>query len=248
MLEAVGPLDRVLPWASVTKVLTAVATWIAFEEGTLDWDEPSGPPGATIRHLLAHASGLAPESDEVIASVGARRIYSNRGIELVAEHVAASAAMPFTDYLGAAVLDPLELRTTTLGGSPASGAFGSLDDLARLAIELLRPTLVAPETLAEATTVAFPGLAGILPGFGRQAPNDWGLGVEIRGHKSPHWTATAGSPRTFGHFGRSGGFIWVDPDAAIACCCLTDRPFGPWAADAWPTLADAVLAGHRSPA
>jgi CubicO group peptidase (beta-lactamase class C family) len=97
-----------------------------------------------------------------------------------------------------------------------------------------------------ATGVAFPGLVGVLPGFGHQDPNDWGLGVEVRGRKSPHWTATTGSPRTFGHFGRAGGFVWVDPDAGLACCGLTDRPFGPWAAEAWPRLGDAVLAAHRS--
>jgi CubicO group peptidase (beta-lactamase class C family) len=101
---------------------------------------------------------------------------------------------------------------------------------------------VAPETLAEATSVQFPGLDGVLPGFGRQAPNDWGLGFELRDAKSPHWTGTRNSPRTLGHFGRSGTFLWVDPDADLALGCLTDRAFGEWAADAWPRLSDAALA------
>jgi CubicO group peptidase (beta-lactamase class C family) len=106
---------------------------------------------------------------------------------------------------------------------------------------------VAPATLAEATAVAFPGLVGVLPGFGRQDPNDWGLGPELRGHKAPHWTGSRNSPRTFGHFGQAGGFLWVDPDAGLACGCLTDRPFGPWAAAAWPVLADEVLEGAGGP-
>ncbi len=88
----------------------------------------------------------------------------------------------------------------------------------------------------------FPGLEGVLPGFGRQEPNDWGLGFELRDGKAPHWTGARNSPRTFGHFGRSGTFLWVDPDAGIALACLTDRPFGDWAVTAWPRLADAVLA------
>ncbi|MBA2624896.1 MAG: hypothetical protein H0U89_04750, partial [Acidimicrobiia bacterium] len=108
--------------------------------------------------------------------------------------------------------------------------------------ELLVPSLVAPATLAEATTVAFPGLAGVLPGFGRQDPNDWGLGPELRSTKSPHWTGAGNSPATFGHFGRAGGFLWVDPVARVACACLTDLGFGPWATTAWPALGDAVLA------
>ncbi len=100
---------------------------------------------------------------------------------------------------------------------------------------------MSDKTLATATTVAFPGLTGILPGFGRQEPNDWGLGFELRDHKTPHWTGTRNSPATFGHFGRTGTFLWVDPDAALALVALTDRDFGPWAAEAWPALSDAVL-------
>src|SRR5437868_534980 len=119
---------------------------------------------------------------------------------------------------------------------------GSLDDLLLLACELRQPTLVAAETLAEATTVQFPGLAGVLPDLGRFDPNDWGLGFELRDAKSPHWTGTRNSPRTFGHFGGSGTFLWVDPHRELALACLTDLAFGDWAKDAWPRLADAVLA------
>ena len=45
-----------------------------------------------------------------------------------------------------------------------------------------------------------------------QRPNDWGLGFEISDDKSPHWTGSANSGRTYGHFGQSGTFIWVDPE------------------------------------
>ena len=45
-------------WASVTKLATAWTVLIAADRGVLDLDEPAGPPGATVRHLLAHASGL----------------------------------------------------------------------------------------------------------------------------------------------------------------------------------------------
>lgn len=83
-------------------------------------------------------------------------------------------------------------------------------------------------------TVQYPGTKGVLPGYGHQNPNDWGLGFEIRDGKSPHWTGSASSPRTFGHFGQSGTFLWIDPDAALACVSLTDRAFGPWAVEAWP--------------
>jgi CubicO group peptidase (beta-lactamase class C family) len=134
-----------------------------------------------------------------------------------------------------------------LRGSPAAGLYGSLDDLLLLAGELQAPRLVAEETLAEATTVQFPGLAGVLPDYGRWDPNDWGLGFELRDAKSPHWTGTRNSPRTFGHFGGSGTFLWVDPEAELALGCLTDLEFGEWAKEAWPRLSDAVLTEAQRP-
>jgi CubicO group peptidase (beta-lactamase class C family) len=82
----------------------------------------------------------------------------------------------------------------------------------------------------------------VLPDFGRFDPLDWGLGFELRDAKSPHWTGTHSSGRTFGHFGGSGTFLWVDPEADVALGVLTDLEFGDWAKDAWPVLSDAVLA------
>jgi len=228
-----GDTGRSFPWASVTKLASTWAALVAAEEGILDLDEPLGP--ATVRHCLAHASGLPLDGRTPIARPGERRIYSNDGIELVAELVAERAEMPFAGYLR-------EILGIELVGSPASGAVGTIDDLMRLARECLRPTTLAAETLAEATSVQFPGLIGVLPGFGRQEPNDWGLGFELRDGKSPHWTGSRNAPRTFGHFGRSGTFLWVDPEANLALACLTDLDFGDWAAEAWPRLADAVLA------
>jgi CubicO group peptidase (beta-lactamase class C family) len=236
-----GPHEVVLRWASVTKLLTAYAALVAAEEGVLDLDEPAGPPGATVRHLLAHASGLPFEGDQAIGRPGERRIYSNIGFDLLGELIAARAEMAFAHYLRGAVLDPLELGSVELRGRPSEGLNGPLRDLARFGRELLAPTLLARETLAEATEVVYPGLVGVLPGIGRQDPNDWGLGFELKDGKRPHWTGSRNSPRTFGHFGGAGTFLWVDPEAHCALACLTDLDFGEWALAAWPPLADAVL-------
>jgi CubicO group peptidase (beta-lactamase class C family) len=217
---------------------------VALEEGTVDLDEPAGPPGATLRHLLAHASGLPVDGEEPIAEAGRRRIYSNTGIEVAARLLEERAEMPFGEYFAQAVVAPLGLAGR-LAGSPAYGYRGPLDDLLRLGRELLAPTLVAAETLAEAASVQFPGLSGVLPGLGRREPNDWGLAFELRDAKSPHWTGARNSERTFGHFGASGTFLWVDPDAGLACGVLTDRRFGDWAKEAWPVFSDAVLAELR---
>ena len=240
-----GPHDAELRWASVTKLLTGTAILVAVEEGTVDLDEPAGPEGSTVRHLLAHASGLGPERGPPLMPPAARRIYSNYGIELAAALVEQRADMPFSEYLHAAIAQPLGL-TGALHGSPAWGYRGPLDDLLAFARELLAPRLVAPETLAEAATVQFPGLDGVLPSWGRMTPNDWGLAFELRDGKAPHWTGTLASQRTFGHFGAAGTFLWVDPDAGLALGVLTDREFGDWAKDAWPALSDAVWAAATS--
>jgi CubicO group peptidase (beta-lactamase class C family) len=225
VVDTHGPRDRAVRWASVTKLLTGLATLVAVEEGTVELDEH-------LRRLLSHAGER-------------RRTYSNERIEEAAELVGSAAGMPFGEYFHEAVVAPLRLRGS-LQGSPASGYVGPLDDLLVVGRELLAPTLIAQETLDEATTVQFPGLDGVLPGYGRQEPNDWGLTFELRDHKSPHWTGRTNSPRTFGHFGQTGTFLWVDPDLRAACGVLTDRDFGPWAVEAWTPFNDGVVAELRS--
>ncbi|MCB0994415.1 MAG: serine hydrolase, partial [Acidimicrobiales bacterium] len=67
--------------ASVSKLLITWAMLVAVEEGTVTLEEPAGPAGSTLRHLLAHASGLGFNDGDPAGSVGARRVYSNAGIE-----------------------------------------------------------------------------------------------------------------------------------------------------------------------
>jgi CubicO group peptidase (beta-lactamase class C family) len=240
---AFGPTDRRFPLASVTKPLTAYAVLTAVEEGAIELADPAGPEGSTVRHLLAHTSGLAFDSERVMARPGTRRLYSNTGFEALADAVHKATGIPFPLYLQQAVFEPLGMADSELPGRAGSGGVSTVADLARFAAELQAPRLLDPATVAEATgRVAFPGLSGVLPGFGHRKPNDWGLGFEIRDSKSPHWTGTSNSPRTFGHFGQTGTFLWVDPEAGAACVSLSDRNFGSWAAEAWPRLSDAVLA------
>ncbi|EMY34904.1 penicillin-binding protein [Arthrobacter crystallopoietes BAB-32] len=242
VLDAHGSQKRPYRLASVTKLLSAYAVLVAVEEGALELDQPAGPEGSTVRHLLAHCSGYDFGDRTVRFAPGARRLYSNAGFDVLGETLEHAAGMPFADYLREGVLEPLGMSATELNGSPAYAATSTVADLARFAAELQQPRLLDPTTLAAATTVEYPGLAGVLPGFGRQQHNDWGLGFEIRNGKSPHWTGSASSPDTFGHFGQSGTFLWVDPAAGAACVVLTDRDFGPWAAEAWPVYTDALLA------
>lgn len=249
MLASRGDTAKVFRLASVTKPLVARAVQIAVEEGVVDLDTPAGPPGATVRHLLAHASGLAMQSHEVVAPPGARRLYSNYGFTVLAETLEAQSGIEFGSYLGEAVFAPLGMAASRLEGGAATAGFGAVStvaDLVAFAGDLLSPRTVSAQMHAEAVSVQFPGLAGVLPGFGSQRPNDWGLGFEIRDAKAPHWTGAANSPATFGHFGQSGTFLWVDPVRRISLVALTDRDFGDWSKSLWPALSDRVLAEFNS--
>lgn len=246
-----GDAERVFPLASVTKPLVAYAVLVAVEEGAIELDQPAGPPGSTVRHLLAHTSGLAFDTTVIMAEPGARRIYSSAGFEVLARFVADQTGIAFEDYLHDAVFEPLGMKSSDLDGSAGHGAQSTVADLLSFAGELLDPVLLTKHTLGEATSVQFPGRDGVLPGYGSQRPNDWGLGFEIRDRKTPHWTGAANSPRTYGHFGQTGTFLWVDPVPGVACVALADQNFGHWSRAAWPPLSDAVIgemAGNRDTA
>ncbi|KJX75559.1 serine hydrolase domain-containing protein [Mycobacterium lepromatosis] len=247
VLAARGDTERVFALASVTKPLVARAVQIAIEEGVVDFDTVAGPPGSTVRHLLAHASGLAMHSKYVMAPPGTRRIYSNYGFRVLAETVQQESGIGFGRYLTEAVFEPLAMSATKLKDGAWAAGFGATStvaDLAAFASDLLRPATVSAQMHAEATSVQFPDLDGVLPGHGVQRPNDWGLGYEIKNSKLPHWTGTLNSARTYGHFGQSGGFIWADPEAELALVVLTDRDFGEWALQLWPAISDAVISEY----
>jgi CubicO group peptidase (beta-lactamase class C family) len=242
-LDTAGEAEREYELASLSKLFVALAALVAAEEGAIELDGPAGPEGSTFRHLLAHASGLGPDGHR-LAPPERSRIYSNGGYNLLADELGRHAGMAYERYLREAVLAPLGLRAE-LRGEPCGGVVGTLADVLALGRELLSPTLIARETLDEATRVQFPGLVGVLPGFGRMEPNDWGLGFELKDAKSPHWTGSRNSAGTFGHFGSKAGtatFLWVDREAGLACAALSDLDFGDWSRQAWPRLSNAVLA------
>lgn len=244
VLADYGDTARAYRLASVTKPLVARAAQIAVEEGVIDLDSPAGPPGATIRHLLSHASGLSMHSAETMAEPGSRRVYSNYGFGVLAQTIESNSGIEFGRYLSEAIFEPLGMTASRLDGGAAAAGFGvvsTVADLTVFAADLLEPRTVSARMHAEATSVQFPGLTGVLPGFGVQRPNDWGLGFEIRDGKVPHWTGTSNSPQTYGHFGQTGTFLWVDPVRELSLVVLTARDFDEWARPLWPALSDEVL-------
>ncbi len=250
-----GPTDRAFHLASITKTITSWTTLIAVEEGIVDLDAVVAPDvnPATLRHLLAHAGGYPFDGPDPITGIERRRIYSNTGIEIAAGVVADAAAMPFEEYMRLGVLEPLAMSSTELRGSPAHGMWSSVDDVLAFMAEVVDPTLLSAPMAAAAVRPHFPSLGGIVPGVGRFDTCPWGMGFEVRGDKSPHWTGSRNSAATFGHFGGAGTIMWIDPAAlpgrTVGVVALTDRPFDEWAGDAlrvWPELSDAVLASQES--
>src|SRR6478735_8410448 len=69
---------------------------------------------STIRHLLAHASGLTFDGDRVLAKPGTRRIYSNAGFDALGALLEARDGRPFAVALSDRVLAPLGMAGTEL--------------------------------------------------------------------------------------------------------------------------------------
>lgn len=240
-IDTWGDTSRRQRIASVSKPLSAWAVLVAVEEGSVALDDPVGQTGCTVGHLLCHAGGYPFEGSAPVGKPGVKRIYSNTGYDMLAEHLEHCTGMDCARYLSEAVFEPLEMTSTALEGSCAKDIHSTVDDLVCFVAELRTPVLVDRSTRNMAVSAMFPELAGIVPGVGSFNPCPWGMGVEIRGHKSPHWTGTRNSGATFGHFGGIGTFMWVDPVADVACVMLSEHEFDKWGLAHWPAFSDAVL-------
>ncbi|GAB6859427.1 serine hydrolase domain-containing protein [Microbacterium xylanilyticum] len=239
-LAVQGDPQAVLALASVTKPLTAWGALVAVDRGLVDLDEPAGPAGATVLNLLDHTSGLPMEGEAPLRPVGERRIYSNAGFDALAAHIADAAGMDFVDWMLREVTLPLGLDRTDVTGRPSAGALASIEDLLIFGREVLRPTLIPAALRDLALTVSHPGLRGIVPGYGSYADNQWGLGFELKGVKSPHWLADTFPPETAGHFGALGSFLFIDRSRDIAAAFLSGVPFGEEHKRIWPALTQEI--------
>lgn len=243
-----GDQDRVYELMSVTKLISAYSFLMAVEEGAFSLDDACGPEGSTVRHLLAHASGVGADSREPQKPVGERRIYSSAGFEILDDFLEERSGMRLPEYARLGIFEPLGMGTAEIYGSAGYAGRASISDMRAFARELASPTLLSERTLVDAFSNQFGDLRGIVPGYGMQKPCPWGLGFEIKGEKAPHWTGANMPADTVGHFGLSGTYLWVvpawssSPHAGTAMVVLTDRDFGDWAKPLWSDTNDAVFA------
>lgn len=243
-VERVGDTSESFALASVSKLITAYAVLLAYEEGAFDLDDevpsdllPSFDATPTYRELLAHASGIAFRGREQEKPARTRRLYSSAGYEVLAEAIERTTEIPFADYVREGICEPLGIDIT-IEGSAGHGFSASVDALSTLAQEFLKPQLLSEQTLTEALTPQYPELSGVVPGYGRHNPCTWGLGFSLHGGKEPHWVGHSMPDDIAGHFGQSGTFLWIHRPTGRAAVVLTDKDFGDWAKERWADFND----------
>ena len=233
-LVSLGRIDHARPWASVSKLTVGIAAMRVVASGDAFLSDPAGPEGSTLAHLLSHASGLGFEEGDRVVPVGTRRVYSNAGIDCVGDALAPDDPR---GWITETVLIPLG-TDAVLADRISAGVVGTVHDMALLANELLVPTLLTPAQRDTMTTPFLPELDGITPPFGRQRPNWWGLGPELKGQKQ-HWMGNWPAD-SFGHFGQSGALLLCDPTTQLFVAATSTERFGPWAVELWPQWLDAL--------
>lgn len=228
--EILGSQDS-FELASVTKLLSAWTVLIAQSEGICEWDTPIASNGATVEQLLSHSGGINDHG--AWREPGQRRIYSSVGYEILADYISAEADMPFSQYMGEALLEPLGMGDTVLYGSAGWAMRSTTADLYTFMKEIMHPQLIDTSIRDKAMRISGSDLNGVVPGYGMYKPCDWGLGFELKGLKSGHWMGDSVPLSTCGHFGQAGTFFWLDREEKRGAICLTNRNFGEWAKPLW---------------
>lgn len=249
IVEQWGDAKQIFPWMSVSKLATARTVLGAVEHEVVGLEEILAEEvrlkdgtsfdflgrGISLRHLLSHSSGLKFSQAEQASPPQERRIYSNLGYELAAALIEKRSGVAFSGWLKAMLWEPLGIEPE-LRNSPAYGIWSNIFELARFAVEFGQGSLISPVFQEAIFTPIFPHLDGVLPGYGMQKPNPWGLGPEIRQNKAPHWTSVDCPEKVAGHFGQSGSFLWVDRHRCRGAVFLGAENFGAEHKELWPHL------------
>ncbi|MDO4909713.1 MAG: serine hydrolase domain-containing protein [Corynebacterium sp.] len=220
------------PLASISKLLSAWTLLIAADRGHLPLDTRLARNGATAAELLSHAGGV-DDYRERYRTPGLRRMYSSLAYDILADGLHRAHGLPFAQYMRLNLLEPLGMTDTYLRGRAGVDVVSTAADLLTFMKEVDNPTLISPETAKLSSEVAYPGLDGVVPGYGLFKPCDWSLGFELKGTKKEHWMGESLPPSTKGHFGQSGTFFWFNPENHTGAIYLSTRDFGPWAVERW---------------
>lgn len=139
---------------------------------------------------------------------------------------------------------------------PESGGFATATGYARYLSCLLARgrapggALLAPETADEMLATQFGELPGGVEAVATWDACPWGLGLDVRGRREPHWTGDALTPTANTHFGSSGTLAWIDRERGVGLVVLASRgSYSGWWAQAggWADLGAAVLQAFSRP-
>jgi CubicO group peptidase (beta-lactamase class C family) len=110
--------------------------------------------------------------------------------------------------------------------------------------------LLAPETVEDMLSTQFGELPGGVEAVTLWDACPWGLGLDVRGTREPHWTGDSLGPRANTHFGSSGTLAWIDRERGLGLVVLASRGSysGWWMGEGgWADLTAAVLERFSRP-
>jgi CubicO group peptidase (beta-lactamase class C family) len=223
-----APITRTLDWARIK--IACLRTPLAFEPGAMVHYSNSGY--GLLALIIEHVTG----SDFRV--VVTKDVLGPLGIEgYIGQSLPRQPAVIVdvnSPYVGTD-LEPYNSEFWWQLGTPWAGLYSTGDGLLSLvrAYAEFEPTVIGASTMSEARRDQTAGASG---GFGSDAPLgfnpakpirwsccSWGLAVERRGEKRPHWTPPSAAPASFGHIGASGCLAWYDPDQGVAWAILAPR-------------------------
>jgi CubicO group peptidase (beta-lactamase class C family) len=105
--------------------------------------------------------------------------------------------------------------------------------------------LLAAETVDDMLSTQFGELPGTVEAVASWDACGWGLGLDVRGTREPHWTGDALTATANTHFGSSGTLAWIDRERGLGLVALASRSSysGWWSRPGgWADLSAAVVA------
>ena len=244
--ESEAPYQASLTWAQLRATCLGYAGTQPTGTRVLYSDVAYGLLGIVIETVTGHSLHTALES-RLNATLGTRlSLGQPPGTEYV-EVIGVSSP-----HRGTAI-EPLNSPFWHGLSLPWAGICGRPEDALTLVREFSRAGTLLPESLRNLAVRDPNGgaLAGCIEGSQlgidpiprlEWEPCAWGLGVELRGHKQPHWTPGEASPASFGHVGVSGTLAWHDPVADVSWAMVGTRSsHSGWLLRYGPLLGRAVL-------
>jgi CubicO group peptidase (beta-lactamase class C family) len=104
--------------------------------------------------------------------------------------------------------------------------------------------LLARETVDDMLSTQFGELPGTVELLATWDACGWGLGLDVRGTREPHWTGDALTATANTHFGSSGTLAWIDRERGLGLVALASRSSysGWWSRPGgWADLTAAVV-------